>query len=62
MSITRDQVINPDVYLHPVTEECMRKVTVWTRPSTGQAIRRFRAMPHAYDAQGRCVHCGFYPF
>jgi hypothetical protein len=49
-----------DAYLNPETFECMRRVVVWTNPSTGREARRYRAMDHQYSPLGgHCVHCGF---
>jgi hypothetical protein len=50
---------NRDSYLNPETLECMRKVTVWTHPTTGQAMRRYREFEHVFSPWGNCIHCGF---
>ncbi len=55
-SVIRDDT----AYLNSETGECMRKVTVWTHPVTGQEKRRYRPAEHMYSPLGgRCVHCGF---
>lgn len=47
-------------YLNPETGECMRKVTVWTHPTTGQEKRRYRPFDHQFSPLGgNCIHCGF---
>ena len=58
--ITQNMRDEASAYLNPETYECMRKVTVWTHPVTGERKRRYRAFDHAYDTTcGRCAYCGF---
>lgn len=58
--ITRAMRDAAAAYTNPETSECMRKVIVWTNPTTREQARRYRATEHTYsNLSGRCTYCGF---